>query len=164
MSEELLAPSPEFLRFLLSNESGGFTPFERALDGLSGEDAVRRPDGCPHSVAEVVAHMVFWLERHLRMIDGEPPTPVPNASVGWPAVTAEEWPGLVQRYLAGLERYRSIAQDEAAVKRALVDGRDRSVGASIASYYVHDAHHLGQVILIRRMIGAWPPPGGGDSW
>jgi len=164
MTEPLLAPRPEFLQFLLADGVGGFTPFARALDGLSPEDAVRKPEGSPHSVAEVVAHMVFWQERFLQMVDGGEPTPVPTASVGWPSVTADDWPGLVARYLAGLERYRSIAQDAEELRRPLVPGRDRTVGAAIASYYVHDAHHLGQVILLRRMIGAWPPPGGGDTW
>ena len=164
MTEPLLAPRPEFLQFLLADGVGGFTPFARALDGLSPEDAVRKPEGSPHSVAEVVAHMVFWQERFLRIVDGEAPAPVKHAADGWPAVTAEEWPGLVRRYLAGLGRFRDIAGDEDELRRPLVEGRDRSVGASLASYYLHDAHHLGQVILLRRMLGAWPPPGGGDTW
>jgi len=24
--------------------------------------------------------------------------------------------------------------------------------------------HFGQIALLRRMLGAWPPPGGGDPW
>lgn len=89
---------------------------------------------------------------------------MPHAEDGWPATSAEEWPDLVRRYLAGLERFRAIAQDGAELRRPLVKGRERSVGAALASYYLHDAHHLGQVILLRRMVGAWPPPGGGDTW
>ena len=164
MSEPLVAPSSDFMRFLLADQSGGFTPFARALDGLSGEDAVRRPDGSPHSVAEVVAHPVFWQDRFLRMVDGEPPSPVPHASDGWPAVSADEWPDLVARFLANRERFRALAADEAELSRPLVAGKDRSVGAAVASYHRHDAHHLGQVILLRRLVGAWPPPGGGDTW
>lgn len=164
MSETPLAPSPDFLQLMLSDGAGGFTPFARALDGLSAEDAVRKPEGSPHSVADVLAHMVFWQERFLRMVDGEEPTPVAHASDGWPSVTAEEWPDLVRRYLAGLERYRALARDADALARPLAKGRDRSVGAGVASYFVHEAHHLGQVILLRRMLGAWPPPGGGDTW
>jgi uncharacterized damage-inducible protein DinB len=29
---------------------------------------------------------------------------------------------------------------------------------------VHNSHHLGQVVMVRRLLGAWPPPGGGDTW
>src|SRR5690606_9611072 len=160
MSEPLVAPSSDFMRFLLAGQSGGFTPFARALDGLSGEDAVRRPDGSPHSVAEVVAHLVFWQDRFLRMVDGEPPSPVPHASDGWPAVSADEWPDLVARFLANRERFRALAADEAELSRPLVAGKDRSVGAAVAYYHMHDVHHHGQVILLRRTGGATAPPGG----
>jgi uncharacterized damage-inducible protein DinB len=29
---------------------------------------------------------------------------------------------------------------------------------------VHKSYHLGQIALLRRTLGAWPPPGGGDTW
>lgn len=164
MAEHVVVPSPEALQFLMSADTGGFTPFGRALGGLGGEDAVRTPEGSPHSVAAVLGHMVFWQERCLRMVDGQEPQPVPHAVDGWPKVGADEWPRLVERYHAGLARYRALATDAQALGRPLVAGRERTVGASIMSYYVHEAHHLGQIILLRRMIGAWPPPGGGDSW
>jgi uncharacterized damage-inducible protein DinB len=28
----------------------------------------------------------------------------------------------------------------------------------------HTSHHLGQVILLRQMLGAWPPPSGSYTW
>jgi len=28
----------------------------------------------------------------------------------------------------------------------------------------HVSYHVGQIALLRRMMGAWPPPGGGDTW
>ena len=28
----------------------------------------------------------------------------------------------------------------------------------------HVSYHGGQIALVRRMLGAWPPPGGGDTW
>jgi hypothetical protein len=29
---------------------------------------------------------------------------------------------------------------------------------------VHNAHHLGQIILLRQLFGAWPPPSGRFTW
>ncbi|HEX7000844.1 MAG TPA: DinB family protein [Trueperaceae bacterium] len=164
MSHRASTPSSGALTFLLSDEEGGHVPFGRAIDGLSAEDAVKRPAGAPYSVAEVVAHVVFWQERMLRFIDGERPGSVEHAADGWPPVTADEWPSLVTRVLACLERMRAIAADDEELRRPLVQGRERTVGESIASHWLHDTHHLGQIILLRRMVGAWPPPGGGDTW
>ena len=164
MSQVHATPSRAVLEMVLAESYGGFTPFSRALDGLSPQDAVRVPDGSPHSVADIVAHMVFWQQRFLSMVDGQQPVPVPSASVGWPAVTADQWPALAERYLAGLARYRELATDEPGLARVVVEGRPMTVGSGIIDYFMHAAHHLGQVILLRRIIGAWPPAGGGDSW
>lgn len=29
---------------------------------------------------------------------------------------------------------------------------------------VHNAHHLGQVVVLRQMLGRWPPPAGSWTW
>ena len=29
---------------------------------------------------------------------------------------------------------------------------------------VHNSYHVGQVVLLRQALGAWPPPSGTDSW
>ena len=143
-------PSRAVLEMLLSESYGGFTPFARALDGLSGEDAVKVPEGSPHSVADVLAHMVFWQQRFLSMVDGKDPVAVPHASVGWRGVAAAQWQGLVAQYLEGLERYRALAADEENLGRPLVEGRPVTVGGAILDCFVHEAQHLGQIILLRR--------------
>jgi hypothetical protein len=28
----------------------------------------------------------------------------------------------------------------------------------------HNSYHIGQIAMIRRMLNAWPPLGGGDTW
>ena len=28
----------------------------------------------------------------------------------------------------------------------------------------HNSYHTGQIAMLRRMLGAWPPQGGGDTW
>lgn len=142
----------------------GFTPFDRALDGLSGEVAVRKPAGSPYSPAEVLAHMLFWQQRHLAILDGAPPVPVATAAVGWPSASAADWDGMVEKYQAGLARYRAVVAEPAAVTRPVREGSSVSAATSTMSMFIHDAHHLGQIILLRRMLGAWPPPGGGDTW
>ncbi len=144
---------------LLSESFGGFTPFSRALDGLDPNDAVRKPDSSPHSVLEVLAHIVFWQQRFLSMVDGEKPVAVHSPAVGWPGSEAKAWPGLVERYLAGLARYRELAADEGGLTRKLREGGEATVGNGILGNYFHEVHHLGQIILLRRMIGAWPTPG-----
>jgi hypothetical protein len=28
----------------------------------------------------------------------------------------------------------------------------------------HNSYHVGQIVVLRQALGAWPPPGGGDTW
>jgi uncharacterized damage-inducible protein DinB len=28
----------------------------------------------------------------------------------------------------------------------------------------HNAHHLGQIVILRQALGAWPPPEGSFTW
>lgn len=158
------SPSSAALTFLLSDEAAGFVPFERALAGIDADVAVSRPEGSPYSPAEVLAHMVFWQQRFLQALDGVDVGKVEKASLSWPSVAAGEWSGLVDTFLAGLRRYREMAQDGTLLERAVREGSKLSTGAQIADMYMHDVHHLGQLILLRRMLGAWPPPGGGATW
>lgn len=51
----------DLLTGLLSGE-GGFHGPAIVLNGLSAEQAVAKPDGLPHSIAEIVAHMCYWQE------------------------------------------------------------------------------------------------------
>lgn len=28
----------------------------------------------------------------------------------------------------------------------------------------HNTYHFGQIVSLRRQLGAWPPPSGGQTW
>jgi len=39
-----------------------------------------------------------------------------------------------------------------------------SVGYALTDTAAHNGYHLGQIVLVRQMIGAWPPEGGAYTW
>jgi uncharacterized damage-inducible protein DinB len=146
-----------------------YIPPARALEGLSTADAERRVPGANHSVAELVAHMRFWLDWFVRRCEGEA-VPMPShAAMGWPAVTRGSWPEIHTRLFETLERAAALSE------RARLDEplspplefppmahyRIRHAVVHMAS---HNAHHLGQVIVVRQLLGTWPPPGGSWTW
>jgi uncharacterized damage-inducible protein DinB len=96
--------------------------------------------------------------------------PAANASLGWPAATGDEWESLRKRLLEGLEQARKIAvQESASVRRidppiefpALAN---YTLADAITHVAMHNAHHLGQIITLRQIAGAWPPPEGSWTW
>lgn len=159
-------PSPRLLRALLEG-FGAFTSPRRLLLDLSPQQATARPAGLPHSPAEVVAHLNFWLEWVLEVIAGEPPRPVPHAAEGWPEVRPEGWEALRDRFLKNLET--AAAFDETVLGQPLLEQEwlgweKHTVGSALADMAVHQAHHLGQLVTLRQLLGAWPPEGGGLTW
>jgi uncharacterized damage-inducible protein DinB len=151
--------STEAIAGLIEGRSS-FEPPSRVLDGLSSDQAAAKLDGWPHSIAELVAHMLFWQRNDIAAIEtgSEPPEPTPAED--WPEVTRDDWPRLRDEFLASLERTKEMARDPELLDRTVL-GDPFTVGLRMVWFTGHNAYHLGQVVLLRRILGAWPPRGGG---
>lgn len=158
MAEEMFTPSsPKAIEGLIEAWSS-FTPASLALDGLTPEQAVTKLAGWPYSVAEVVAHMLFWQRHDFATIrTGAEPEVATGAD--WPAVTEDDWPRLKDEFLASLETSRAMTRTEDLER--LILGGSFTVGLRMVWFTGHNAYHLGQVVMMRRILGAWPPSGGG---
>jgi uncharacterized damage-inducible protein DinB len=154
---------------------GAHTDALACLDGLSWALAGERPRGAPYSVYALVWHMSFWMENELERIDGKAPAYPEHASLGWPEdapATADAWNQVVARFKASLDRLAGLADAPPEVRTRAVSvtseaghaNQGTTVEDVVWQTVVHTSHHLGQVVLLRRLLGAWPPPGGGDTW
>ena len=150
---------------MLESGGGAFMEYARALSGLSDAQARARVEGSPHSVADLLAHLDFWQAWVLDKLAGkEPPLPE-HAEGGWPKIGEGEWDKLVETFMAGLEACKTRAQDRDRLGNPFFWGQhEMTVGGALLSTAVHNAHHLGQIILLRRIMGAWPPEGGMYTW
>lgn len=155
---------------LLSGE-GGFHGPAVVLDGLSAEQALAKPNGLPHSIAEIVAHMCFWQEwfNHCAKsgFTGSPE----HAAEGWPAVSADNWDVLREQYLASIEEAKRIVATSDSLQEPLLPPgvpipflAKESRGSGILHAAVHSGHHLGQIITLRQLMGLWPPAAGSMTW
>jgi uncharacterized damage-inducible protein DinB len=145
-------------------------PPARALEGLTSVDAERRVDGANHSIAEIVAHMDFWQRWFCSRCEGTAEPMVTSAALGWPEVAAGSWKRLEQQFVAGLERAAALGSDEGSLLSRITPPIEfppianftrRDALVHIAH---HNGHHLGQVVLLRQLMGLWPPPSGGWTW
>jgi hypothetical protein len=134
------------------------------FDGLDWRVAGLRPEGAPHSIYELLNHMSYWQGWVVKWLDGESP-PIPrHASGGWPGgprpADSKEWQRAVRGFRSDLMKLdrRSREADLLATR-----GRHTRLGMlqAIAS---HNSYHLGQVVVLRQMLGRWPPPSGGLTW
>jgi uncharacterized damage-inducible protein DinB len=137
----------------------------QVIAGLSGDEAVRRSPGIAHSIVEIVAHMVFWQDWFLNRCLGVAVAPPAHAAEGWPAVTAADWERVRQEFLEGLVRAVALPAT-GRIDPPLEHPPMASYGVEDALIHVaqHNAHHLGQIVMLRQSLGSWPPPGGSYTW
>ena len=84
---------------------------------------------------------------------------------------AEAWPELCRRFLEGAEKAAAAAKDEERLTEVVrcpsrpgEAVRLMSVEEQLISLAAHNAYHLGRIVVLRQLLGAWPPPSGGFSW
>ena len=147
-----------------------YMPPPRVLSGLSAAQSGVRVSGASHSVVEITAHMVYWQSWFLERCAGVASPMATSASLGWPAATAGEWELWRKRFLAGLERAVEIAAGESASVRRVDPPIEfpplasYTIADAITHLAIHNAHHLGQIVTLRQILGAWPPPEGSWTW
>ena len=163
----------ELARALIGNSAAA--PAKNILEAIPDELAHTKPlASVPHSIYEEVWHLAFWQDLTLDWIQGHA-TPRPeNSTQSFPiefAIAAEPWPSLQRRFLTGAESAAAIANDTAGLESEVHCPADpaqprpetMTVREQLESLAAHNAYHLGRIVLLRQLLGIWPPPSGGYS-
>jgi uncharacterized damage-inducible protein DinB len=161
------------LEQVLAGESAHTAP-ARILEALEPELAHRKPAGAPHSIYEELWHINFWQQMTLDWISGiETPYPASPAD-GFPTVLDAEreyWGQLCERFFSGNRRAVDASLDKTRLdvevrctSRPGQPVRIMTVREQLESLGAHNAYHFGRIVLLRQLLGSWPPPSGGFSW
>lgn len=145
------------------------------VEDISAEVAARQVGGFPHSVGQLVFHINYWMEYELLRIRGERPAYPEHSAESFPAAPAPadalEWDRQRSRMKELLCEFAELAKSSPQeLQREIesVHAGDRNVAgtleAVIMQMVAHTSYHVGQIAMVRRALGAWPPKGGGDSW
>ena len=159
--------NPKILSSTIGNALSGKGAHVRTKNlfaGLSWKVAGTRPEGLPHSIFQLLNHMSYWQDWVVKWLDGADP-PIPkHASGSWPGspgpASSKEWQRAVRGFRNGLTKLdRQSREGDLLATR----GKHSRLGMlqAIAS---HNSYHVGQVVLLRQMLGTWPPPSGGVTW
>ncbi len=134
--------------------------FDRAVDDLPAPLRGRRPDGFPHSVWELVEHIRIaqWdiLEYVLDPKHVSPDWP----SGYWPQSAAPPddaaWEKSIAAVRADHARFVDIIKDESNDLLAPVAfANNATFLRQILMNADHNAYHIGQIVTVRRLLGAW---------
>jgi uncharacterized damage-inducible protein DinB len=145
------------------------------IEDISAEVAARHLEGFPHSIGQLVFHMNYWMDYELRRIRGERPAYPEHSSETFPpapsARDAPDWDRLCQRFAGLLADFTKLAESSPdEMQRQIETGHEGdtklagTLEAVLWQMVAHNSYHTGQIAMIRRTLGAWPPRGGGDTW
>ena len=147
----------------LLDGTGAHASTTGSLEDLDEELAAATREGWPHSCHQILLHVVFWQDLFLARLEGRP-APLPRrAEVGWPDPGRNRWTDTVGRFVRGLDAAKGHVRGGELDAR-LADWKGIRRGEGLAILAQHNSYHLGQIVLLRRVLGAWPPPAGGDTW
>lgn len=150
------------------------TPPAILLEGLSSEAANQAIPGAPRTIYEELWHIAFWQQMTLDWVRGiETAYPVHDVN-GFPTkadAARETWDQLRSRFFATNKEAGATALDVAGLdvkvvcpSRPGMPARVMTVREQLESLGAHNAYHFGRIVLLRQILGLWPPPSGGFSW
>ncbi len=171
MIESKLNLEGSFLVFLLEGSRAFVNPKE-LLEDLKAEKAVKVVEGSNHTIAEIIAHLLYWQDWFYQgVLENLQPYPSSN-ELSFPKVAASEWNTLRERFWQSLEDIKHLCSDVALLNRSFSQGKtlegghnQRTVAMTLLyTVALHNAHHYGQIITLRQVLGIWPPKAGSMTW
>jgi hypothetical protein len=146
---------------------GQFVDPTRMLEQLDWRLTGKRPGDAEHSIFKLVQHLNYWLEIQVDRVAGADRPSPPHDAEGWPGTqepaSEEEWRAAVARFRDLLGRAERGAET-GALGEPLPNWGSRTRFEGLLGIALHNAYHAGQIVQLRKMVGSWPPPGGGDTW
>ena len=146
-----------------------------SLADIPASAAGRLVAGYPHSIWQIVGHMNYWMDYEMRRISGARPSYPEHAIESWPAAVApaseDDWSRERARFTSLLQKFEELFAAEPSVLGASVEaitGAEASQASTVQAVLwqilVHNSYHIGQIALLLRCFGLWPPKAGGDTW
>jgi len=134
--------------------------FDSALDGFPPDRAGEKPKGSPHSVWQLLEHMriaqwdILEFSRNSAHVSPKWPDGYWPATQGPPDKTA--WKATIHAFHANRKAMVDLIADPASDLFAPIphgDGQTLLREALLVAD--HNAYHVGQLVMVRRLLGEW---------
>jgi DinB superfamily len=144
----------------LLDGGGAHLGFDEVLAGLPPKLRGARPAGAPHSPWELVEHLRI-AQWDILEFSQNPKHASPEWPKGyWPdpevPPSAEAWANSVKNFKADLAAMKKLVSDRNTDLFAPIPhGEGQTILREALLVADHNAYHLGQLVLLRRILGAW---------
>jgi hypothetical protein len=162
MSPDPHRPLRERLLYLLRG-GGAHLPFDKAVAGIPPELRGRTAPPVPHSPWRLLEHLRIaqWDILEFSRNPGHASPPWPDGY--WPRGDAPPdlaWDRAVSAFQADLAAMCALVADPSTDLFAHIPhGDGQTVLREALLVADHNAYHLGQLVVVRRLLGCWPEEG-----
>ena len=149
----------EHLLYLLKG-GGAHVNFDRAIEGLPIAMRGKRPQGAEHSPWEILEHMRL-AQWDILEFSRDPQHVSPDWPTGyWPKTQAPPngtaWSKSVKAFRADLEAMgQLVALESPNLSAPIPHGEGQTTLREALLVADHNAYHLGELVLTRRLLRAW---------
>jgi hypothetical protein len=159
MKSDQLTSLREHVLYLL-RDGGAHLDFDKAIKGLPVKLRGARPDGVPHSPWRLLEHMriaqwdILEFSRNPRHVS--PAFPEGYWPEGDAPPQPDSWDRSVAAFRADLKAMQDLVTDPATDLFAKIPhGDGQTILREALLVADHNAYHLGQLVVVRRALGAW---------
>ena len=130
------------------NQTEWFVSFHDAVKDLTDEQAKQKTSENLPTIFEIVTHLSYWNERHLKSIRKESfNTALKDNEETFSKTTATTWPDLYKKADTVFSEW--LTELGSAVNEENHDFR------TIGNITAHNAYHIGQIVFLRKLQNSW---------
>ena len=150
----------EHLLYLLGG-GGAHVGFDRAVAALPARLRGAKPEGAGHTAWQLLEHLRI-AQWDILEFSRNPAHVSPEWPAGyWPESEtppdARAWEKSVKQFRADLKAMKELVADPRTDLYARIPhGEGQAILREALLVADHNAYHLGELVLLRRMLGAWP--------
>ena len=141
---------------------GAHADFDSAVAGFPVKRAGEKPAGAPHTAWQLLEHLrvaqwdILEFSRNPKHVSPEwpegywPPTDAPPEKAAWSRS--------VKAFRADLKAMQKLVADsERDLYSPLPQGEGQTLLREVLLVADHNAYHLGQLVMLRQLLGIWKP-------
>ena len=150
----------EHVLYLLDG-GGAHAKFDEVVADIPPKLLGQKPAGLPHSLWMLLEHLRI-AQRDILEFSRNPKHASPKWPEGyWPAAEASPsavgWSASVEKFRQDLKAMQDLVKDPKTDLFAKIPwGDGQTVLREVLLLADHNAYHLGQMLDVRRLLGAWP--------
>jgi uncharacterized damage-inducible protein DinB len=145
------------------DKNGWFVALKNAIAGVTAEQAAWKPDGADNSIHEIINHLNYYNNAYLQRFKGiDYEYTAADNDATFDEGEAGSWDAEVARFDAIMNEWRELIgkADDSKFEELAPPSNESKWRTVISNINTHNAHHGGQIVLLRKLQGSWDSSGG----